>query len=53
MATLAGIGSGLDLESIISTFVKAEKGPKVERLNEKELSINDIAHEILVMAKCS
>lgn len=39
MATLAGIGSGLDLESIISTFVQAEKGPKVERLNEKELEL--------------
>ncbi|MCE2595597.1 flagellar filament capping protein FliD [Motilimonas cestriensis] len=39
MATIAGIGSGLDLESIINTFVQAEKSPKVQRLNQKELDL--------------
>ncbi len=37
MATLAGIGSGLDLESIISTFVKAEKSTRETSINEREL----------------
>jgi len=38
--TMAGTGSGLDLESIISTFVSAERAPKEARLNEKEITIN-------------
>ncbi len=37
--TMAGSGSGLDLESIINTFVKAERTPKEARLNEKEITI--------------
>ncbi|MBL1415410.1 MAG: flagellar filament capping protein FliD [Moritella sp.] len=37
--TMAGMGSGMDLESIIKTFVTAEKAPKEARLNNKEISI--------------
>ncbi|TMP76795.1 flagellar cap protein FliD N-terminal domain-containing protein, partial [Pseudoalteromonas sp. S983] len=35
----AGIGSGLDLESIISATVSAERNPKLQRLLEKEDSL--------------
>ncbi len=38
--TLAGTGSGLDLESIISTFVQAERIPTENRLNKRELELN-------------
>jgi len=37
--TMAGSGSGLDLETIISTFVTAEKTPKETRLNKKETDL--------------
>jgi len=36
---MAGSGSGLDLESIITSFVSAEKTPKETRLNKKEVAI--------------
>jgi flagellar hook-associated protein 2 len=38
--TLAGVGSGLDLESIISQFVYAERLPSENRLNKRELELN-------------
>lgn len=38
--TLAGVGSGLDLESIISRFVYAERVPTENRLNKRELELN-------------
>ena len=38
--TSAGIGSGLDLESIITAFVTAESVPTEIRLQEKEERIN-------------
>ncbi|MDO6524955.1 flagellar filament capping protein FliD [Motilimonas sp. 1_MG-2023] len=41
MATLTGIGSGLDLESIISTFVKAEQSTRVASINERELDATE------------
>lgn len=34
--TSAGVGSGLDLESIISTFVSAERTPRENSLNKRE-----------------
>jgi len=37
--TMAGSGSGLDLETIITTFVTAEKAPKETRLNNKEVAL--------------
>ena len=37
--TMAGKGSGLELESIISTFVAAEKTPKEARINDKEITL--------------
>jgi len=37
--TMAGTGSGLDLEAIITSFVSAEKMPKETRLNNKEAAI--------------
>ncbi|MFT7680587.1 MAG: flagellar hook-associated protein 2 [Moritella dasanensis] len=37
--TMAGSGSGLDLETIITTFVTAEKTPKETRLNKKETDL--------------
>ncbi|MGC3833139.1 flagellar cap protein FliD N-terminal domain-containing protein [Moritella viscosa] len=37
--TMAGSGSGLDLETIITTFVTAEKTPKETRLNKKEVDL--------------
>ncbi|GIC76597.1 flagellar filament capping protein FliD [Moritella sp. F3] len=37
--TMAGSGSGLDLESIITSFVSAEKMPKESRLNKKEVAV--------------
>ncbi|MCO7198996.1 flagellar filament capping protein FliD [Pseudoalteromonas sp. OANN1] len=39
LITSAGIGSGLDLESIISATVSAERNPKLQRLLEKEDSL--------------
>lgn len=41
MATItsAGIGSGLDLENIISTFVKAERLPRENAINKSELRL--------------
>lgn len=38
--TNAGIGSGLDLESIISVYVNAEKAPQEALLNQKEDDTN-------------
>lgn len=38
--TMAGTGSGLDLESIIKTFVSAERQPKETRINDKEITLN-------------
>lgn len=38
--TMAGTGSGLDLESIISSFVSAERTPKEARINTKEITLN-------------
>lgn len=37
--TMAGMGSGLELESIIKTFVTAEKTPKEARINDKEITL--------------
>lgn len=37
--TSAGIGSGLDLESIISTFVNAERMPRENAINKRELRL--------------
>ncbi|MFT5880072.1 MAG: flagellar hook-associated protein 2 [Moritella sp.] len=37
--TMAGMGSGLELETIIKTFVAAEKTPKEARINNKEVTL--------------
>lgn len=38
--TSAGIGSGIDVESIISGFIQAEKTPKENSFNQTELRLN-------------
>ena len=37
--TAAGTGSGLDIETIIETLTEAERAPKAERLDTREIQI--------------